>query len=268
MKIFVSVPRVQRGFTLVELVLAMIISSLLITAIMTQADATIKSTRYTIDRQNQQITQNAFFTLMKEHFEELPGNCRMELTFSDQGQQYLSDMTFQNVPVSFNWGGVPMSAEAMRISTIPLRDGGLDVVLEYFDEPILDSDESLAERGIEPIVSMTLLKDVRLCEWRVLDGRSSEWDYEWDISGRMPTQVELNIAFGIKGDIIRRVFWIPTKENPVTVMRRLSAKRGQENQQNVEQIGRGQNRGQRGNPANQNPNGANGGGAQPQPNRR
>lgn len=252
MKILRSAPRVQRGFTLVELVLAMIISSLLITAIMTQADSTIKSTRYTVERQNQQITQNAFFTLMKEHFEELPGNCRMELTFTDQGQQYLSDMTFQNVPASFNWGGVPMSAEAMRMSTIPLRDGGLDIILEYYDEPILDSDESLAERGIEPIASITLLKDVRLCEWRVLDGRNSEWDYEWDIRGRMPTQVELNIAFGIKGDIIRRVFWIPKKANPATEMQKLSAKRGQENQQNVQRIGRRQT-----------PNG--GGGTQRQP---
>jgi prepilin-type N-terminal cleavage/methylation domain-containing protein len=209
------------GFTLVELILAMIISSLLITAIMTQADSTLQSTRLTVERQNEQITRNAFFTLMKDHFEGLPGNCRLELTFSDRGQQYLSDMTFQNVPTAFNWGSVPVAAEAMRMSTIPLRDGGLDIVLEYFDEPILDSDESLAERGIEPLASITLLQDVRLFEWRVYDNRNRDepWVYEWDIRGRLPTQVELNIAFGIDGEIIRRVFWIPARTNPQQVMR-------------------------------------------------
>lgn len=225
----------RKGFTLVELILAMIISSLLIAAIMTQADATIKSTRITVDRQNQQIVQNAYLTLMKDHFEGLPGNCRLELTFSDSGQQYLSDMTFQNVPAAFNWGGIAISAEAMRMSTLPLRDGSLDIVLEYYDEPILDSDESLAERGIEPIATITLLQNVHLCEWRVLDGRSSEWDYEWDIRGRLPTQVELNIMFDPNGDLIRRVFWIPTKANPTTEMRRLQTNQNQQQQQRTPQ---------------------------------
>lgn len=240
MKILESQSPTQRGFTLVEMVLAMVISAFLLGSIMMQADATTKNTRLLVDRQNEGITRNAFFTLMKRHFEELPGNCRVELTFTDRGQQYLSDMTFQNVPVSFNWGGIPMSAEAMRISTIPLRDGGLDIVLEYYDEPILDSDESLAQRGIEPIAVVTLLKDVLLCEWRVLDGRSNEWDYEWDIRGRMPTQVELNILFELNGDIIRRVFWIPTRANPTTEMRRLQQTRSQQQQQTDQQIPRGQ----------------------------
>lgn len=225
----------RRGFTLIELVLAMIISGLLIGAIMTQADATIRSTRTTIDRQNARIVQGAFFTLMKDHFEGLPGNCRLELTFSDSGQQYLSDMTFQNVPAAFNWGGIAISAEAMRMSTLPLRDGTLDIILEYYDEPILDSDESLAERGIEPIATITLLQNVHLCEWRVLDGRSSEWDYEWDIRGRLPTQIELNIMFDPNGDIVRRVFWIPTKANPTTEMRRLQTSGNQQQQQQTRQ---------------------------------
>lgn len=223
--------KMRDGFTLVELVLAMIISSALIVAIMVQANATVKSTRITVDRQNEQIVRNAYFTLLKDHFEELPGNCRLELTFSDSGQQYLSDMTFQNVPAAFNWGGVAMSAEAMRMTTIPLRDGSLDVVLEYYDEPILDSDESLAERGIEPIAAITLLQNVHLCEWRVLDGRSNEWDYEWDIRGRLPTQVELNIMFDPNGDLIRRVFWVPSKANPTTEMRRLQTNQNQQQQQ-------------------------------------
>ena len=215
--------RSPRGFTLLELVLAMIISGLLVTSIMNLADATIKTTRLTVDRQNEQITQDAFFNLMRRHFKKLPGNARMELTFNEQGEQYLSDMTFQNVPTSFNWGGTSLSSEAMRITTTPLRDGQLDIVLQYFDEPILDSEESLAERGIEPIASITLLNGVRLCEWRVLSGSGKtypvDWTdpkvglYEWD-TARLPTQVELNIAFGQNGEVIRRVFWIPKRQNP------------------------------------------------------
>lgn len=224
----IAVTHSRLGFTLVELILAMIISSLLIAAIMTQADATIKSTRITVDRQNEQITQNAFFNLLKDHFEGLPGNCRMELTSTDSGKQFLSDMTFQNVPAAFNWGGVAISAKAMRMSTLSLRDGSLDVVLKYYEDDILDTEESVEDGEMEPIAEITLLKNVQICEWQVLDGRSSEWDFVWDISGRLPTQVELQIMFEPGGDIIRRVFWIPSRSNPTTEVRRLQSA-GQQN---------------------------------------
>jgi len=219
----IQIARVRRGFTLLELILAMIISGILIVAIMKLADATIKSTRLTVDSQTEQITRDAFFTLLRRHFEGLPGNARMELTYRDNGTQYLSDMTFQNVPTSFNWGGTPISAEAMRITTIPLRDGQIEIELQYFDQAILDSEESLAERGIEPIARIVLLSGIRLCEWRVLNGRAKtfpvDWDdetvgmHEWE-QNILPTQVELNIAFGLNGEVIRRVFWIPKKLNP------------------------------------------------------
>ena len=225
MKIHDSYPQrgSRGGFTLFELVLAMIISGLLVTAIMRLADATIKSTRTTVDKQTEQITRDAFFTLLKRHFEELPGNARMELTFTEQGEQYLSDMTFQNVPTSFSWGGTSISAEAMRITTVPLRDGQLEIELQYYDEPILDSDETVAERGIEPIAKITLLTGVSIFEWRVLTGASKtfpvDWEdenvglFEWE-RNTLPTQVELRVSFGLNGQIIRRVFWIPKRRNP------------------------------------------------------
>ncbi len=211
------------GFTLLELVLAMIISGILITMIMKQADATIKSTRLTVDTQTEQINRDAFFTLMQRHFQRLPGDARMELTFTDRGDQYLSDMTFQDVPTSFSWGGTPISAEAMRITTVPLRDGQLEVELQYYEEAILDTDDEFAEDGIDPVARITLLTGVRLFEWRVLRGTSKtfpvDWSdesvglYEWE-ANTLPTQVELNVAFGLNGEVIRRVFWIPKKQNP------------------------------------------------------
>ncbi|MGJ8695155.1 MAG: PulJ/GspJ family protein [Verrucomicrobiaceae bacterium] len=212
--------RLKRGFTLVELVLAMIISGLLVTSIMRLADSTIKSTQQTVQRQNAEITQDAFFTLMRRHFEGLPGNCRIELTYTEQRGQYLSEMIFQNVPTAFNWGGMAVSSEALRIRTVPLQDGEIDIVLDYFDEQILDADGELAELGIEPIASITLLQGLRLFEWRVLDGRNQdlEWQNDWEVAGRKPTQVELHLAFGQTGDVVRRVFWIPSKVNPVTLM--------------------------------------------------
>jgi len=215
----------RSGFTLVELVLAMVLMGLLMGSIFKLADATVKSTRAMVDHQSEEITRDAFFTMMRRHFEELPGNCRMDLKQLSETEPFLSELTFQNAPVSFNWGGVPMSAEAMRIVTVKDLDG-LDIVIEYFDEPILDTDESLAERGIEPIASVRLLEGLSEFDWSVFDGRSpnierDDWPHEWEVRNRLPTLIELKAQFGANGESIRRVFWCPSKTSPKTRMDQL-----------------------------------------------
>ena len=48
-----------------------------------------------------------------------------------------------------------------------------------------------------------------------------EWQYDWDIQGRLPLQLELTMAIGAKGEEIRQIFWIPPKQNPEVVMRQM-----------------------------------------------
>jgi len=66
-----------------------------------------------------------------------------------------------------------------------------------------------------------LLEDVAFFEWRVLDGRSMEWQYDWEVAGRMPLQLELTMAIGAKGEEIRQIFWLPPKQNPEVIMRQM-----------------------------------------------
>jgi hypothetical protein len=108
--------------------------------------------------------------------------------------------------------------------TIPTITDGLDIVLEYYDVQILDSDEGPAERGIDPIATVTLLSDVRLFEWTVLDVRNydnterDEWPYEWDAPNQRPSYVELTVIFENGDRRVKRLFWIPKKSNPRTSM--------------------------------------------------
>lgn len=216
------------GFTLMEVVLALAIAGMVMSSIFLLARSSIQSTSVMIEAQNEEIARDAFFSMMRRHFESLPGDAVMDLRATSSSEPYQSEMTFQNTPVSFNWGGIPISAEAMRIVTVPTLSRGLDVIIEYYDVQILDDEEAgtLAERGIEPIASITLLEDVRLCEWSVLDGRNlvdseEEWPYEWDQNNRRPTFVELKIIFQADDQPITRMFWIPTKQNPRTIMTQL-----------------------------------------------
>ena len=222
-------PRQRRnGFTLLELVIAMGILAMLVGMIFGSATANLQLSNDVVRKQNEESAKNAFFTLLANRFGTLPGNTRMELTWEDAGNHYLSDLTLQNVPLAFTWGGTEKVAKAVQISTVARRDNYLDIVLRYYENEILeDSDNVNVDEAAEPFAEVVLLEDVRTFEWRVLDGRTMEWQEDWDLVGRLPLQMELTIAFGAQGKWIRQIFWITPKQDPEVMMRQLQQQQGQ-----------------------------------------
>lgn len=216
--------RCAKGFSLFELVIAIAIAGFVLTSIFKIADGSVRANAKMIDLQNEEIERDAFFTFLRNHFDSLPGDAIFNLRNTSSSEPYTSELTFQNTPVSFNWGGIPIAAQATRLITVPTVTGGLDIVLEYYDVQILDSDEGPAERGIDPIATVTLLDDVRLFEWSVLDVRNyenterDEWPYEWDAPNQRPSYVELTVIFENGDRRVKRLFWIPKKSNPRTTM--------------------------------------------------
>jgi prepilin-type N-terminal cleavage/methylation domain-containing protein len=221
-------PRVRRnGFTLLELVLAMLVLALLVGMIFGSATANIELSNTVIKKQNEESAKNAFFTLLANRFGTLPGNTRMELAWQDAGNQYLSQLTLQNVPLAFTWGGTEKVAKAVQIATVQRRDSYLDIVLRYYEDEILEDSENLnADENAEPFAEVVLLEDIRGFEWRVLDGRTMEWQNDWDLVGRLPLQLELRLAFGARGKWIREIFWITPKQDPEVMMRQLQQQQG------------------------------------------
>jgi len=217
-----------RGFSLLELVLAMAVFSLLMGMVFTTARTSLQLSNEVIKAQNETMLKVAFFGLLNRHFSSLPGNTVFELVSEDSGSHYLSEMTFQEVPVAFSWGGAERVAQAVVISPELRRDGYLDVVMSFYEDKILKGTVDTLDSGLatEPFAKVVLLEDVRMFEWRVLDGRTLEWEWDWDIRGRMPLQVELTMAFGAQGDKIRQVFWIPPKQNPAVLMGQIQQGRG------------------------------------------
>ncbi|WP_193211683.1 type II secretion system protein GspJ [Luteolibacter marinus] len=215
------------GFTLLELVLAMLVLALLVGMIFGSATANLELSNAVVRRQNEESEKNAFFELLQQRLGSLPGNARMELVSSDTGTHYLSDLTLQNVPLSFTWGGAEQVAKAIQLSTVKRRDNYLDIVMRYYEDEILEDSDNLDTTGEnEPFAEVVLLEDVRTFEWRVLDGRTMEWQYDWDLVGRLPLQMELTIAFGSDGEFIRQIFWIIPKQDPEVMMRQLQQQGG------------------------------------------
>ena len=152
----------------------------------------------------------------------MPGNTRFDLKVEGGGSHYLTDLTLQNVPINFTWGQERV-AKALQISTVKRRSGYLDIVLRFYEDEILEGSAAVIGKtpNTKPFAEIVLLEDVAFFEWRVLDAQTMEWQYDWNVQGRLPLQIELTLAIGAKGEEIRHVFWVPPKQNPEVVMRQL-----------------------------------------------
>lgn len=219
------------GFTLLELVIAIGLMAILVGMVFSTARTSLVLGNTIVETQNEEMLHQAFFELLSQRFASLPGNARFDLQVSDSGSHYISDLTLQNVPLSFTWGGQDRIAKAVQLTTVKRRSGYLDIVLRYYENEILEDAASSfgSVTDNKPFAEIVLLTDVAFFEWRVLDGRSLEWQYDWEIQGRMPLQAELTLAIGAKGEEARQIFWIPSKVNPQTRMNQMSGGTGNNN---------------------------------------
>lgn len=218
----------RQGFTLLELVIAMGLLAILVGMVSATARTALALGNSIVKTQNEEMLQQAFFELLNHRFSSLPGNTRVELKTTGSDSRYLSDLTLQNVPLSFTWGGQARIAKAVQLSTVKRRSGYLDIVLKYYENEVLQDSASNFKSAVEekPFAEIILLTDVAYFEWRVLDGRSMEWAYDWEIQGRLPLQLELTLAIGAKGEEIRQIFWVPPKQNPEVLMRQMAQSGG------------------------------------------
>ncbi len=228
----------RSGFTLLELVLSMLLLGLIVGMVFGTARTSLQLGVTVVESQNEEMLHQSFVDFLAGRFASMPGNAQFDLKVEDSGSHYLSELTLQNVPMGFTWGGSERIAKAVQLTTVKRRSNFLDIVLRYYEEEILEDPESGFDSNIippEPFAEIVLLEDVRFFEWRVLDGRAMEWYYDWDLPGRLPLQAELVMAHGTTGPEIRHVFWIPPRQNPTVVNRQMM----QESQQDALAPGNG-----------------------------
>jgi prepilin-type N-terminal cleavage/methylation domain-containing protein len=220
MKISRHKPTSQKGFTLIEVVIALGLMAALIILCARLATANIQLANGINKQQSENTLRESFFDMMKMQLTSLPGNTRMELIYTKGMQPYEYTLVLQNVPLAFTWGGVERIAKAVEIAGVKRRDGFINVVMRYYENPILSDTENIADaRKEEPFAEVILMEDLRFFEWRALDGRSMEWQVDWDLQGRLPLQLELVTAQGAYGDEMKQIFWIVPKVSPNTVIR-------------------------------------------------
>lgn len=208
------------AFTLLELVLAVLLITLLVGMVFATARASLQIGNTVVKTQNEEMLQQAFFELLNNRLAALPGNTLLDLKITQNSPPYLTDLTLQNVPMSFTWGGTERTAKAIQLSTVLRRSGFIDLVLRYYENEIIGQ-ENVSAIPEAPFAEIILLTDLAYFEWQALDGRTMDLLYEWDLPGRLPLQLELVCSFGANSPEIRHVFWLPPRQNPAVFMRQL-----------------------------------------------
>lgn len=213
----------QTGFTLLEVVIAVGLMSIIVGMVFGIARTSLALGNTIVKTQNEEMLHQAFFDFLRQRLTSLPGNTRLDITLENGSHQVLSDLTLQNVPLSFTWSGTNQIAKSVQISTVKRRSGYLDIVLRYYRNEILPGSTPPADgsHDMGPFAEIVLMQDVAYFEWRVLDGLSMQWQNDWNVEGRLPLQLELTMAIGARGQEMRQVFWLPPKANPDVVMKQL-----------------------------------------------
>lgn len=210
---------------MLEVVIALGLVGMLAGTIFGVARSSMQLSRIVVDEQNTTMERKAFFNLLSHHFEKIPGNAVLHLESVNSGgggvSRNLFTLTMQNVPLSFNWGETPMTAEAIQLATIQQRDGFVDVVLRFYDEEILQDSDSTGNDDVEPVAEITLVEDLWMCDCEVVDGNTMEQFAEWDTSGKLPLQVKFYCRFEPTSDIVQQTFWIVPKQNPEVLFRQI-----------------------------------------------
>lgn len=225
--------RRSRGFTLLEIVIALGLMGMLVGMIFRVARTSVQLSQMVVETQTVTMEKNAFFNLLQHHFENMPGNAIIRLASKDSRNgdvtRSLFTLTFQNVPMSFDWGDTPITAEAVELVTVEQRDGFVDVILKFYDEKILADSDARANDNLEPFAEITLVEDLWMCDCEVVDANSMEQFTEWDNDGKLPLQVKFYCRFEPSSDIVLQTFWVVPRLNPEVFVRQVMQQNGVQN---------------------------------------
>ena len=86
--------RGRRGYLLLEVILALILSGLLLGTILEIIDGSLEMSNLMAEDGRRHMTQEAFLTFLGRNLRQLPGNAELDLTRQDAGTHFLSDLTF------------------------------------------------------------------------------------------------------------------------------------------------------------------------------
>jgi prepilin-type N-terminal cleavage/methylation domain-containing protein len=194
-----------RAFTLFEMVVVIAIFVLLAGGIYATVNAAVRATA-TLSEENLQIQRlNAFVSLLRRTFHNLPANAVFSGGVRSQDGDGFAEIVLRDAPGVFAWGlGGPSSGTAL-LSARPRLGGGREISLMLLPGSLGEMER---REALQDGKWLRLLPDLREVQWRFYDEAQQDYVDEWP-EGARPPLIELNLT--LLGEEIPRkfVFWLP-----------------------------------------------------------
>jgi hypothetical protein len=234
------------GFTLLEMIMAMLVLVLLVGAIFAIVGGTTQLADEMARALERDAKRHSFAQFCERMFRTLPGTAQVRLRVKQEGNFYTGELALKNAPSPVGATGAN-GMTTLRTEQSP--DGYLRVLLEMLTNE--ESDARELGKGNAPKQQLVLLEGVAKCEWKFFNIQSNEWEPVWNENlsfapgsaseapappatppgaqppanpppatvptagplARRPGLVELTLAIGADASQ-RFVFWIPPASLP------------------------------------------------------
>lgn len=194
------------GFTLVEVVLALMIFSFLVGAIFMSVAAVTNASAMLGDEQMRARKVDAFVRWVRSGFLNLSGDSSIEIQTRDTGAAGLAiDLVVRQAPGCFGLGEYDAVGGDVVLSTIPDGRGGADFSLARLPGGL---EEAEFDRAIEDANWFPVMQGIRTLQWAFLNPVTGEFDETWDRPNETPEMIRLSFEL-VSGEALETLFFIP-----------------------------------------------------------
>jgi len=184
-------PRGRRGFTLLEVVLAVAILALLAGGVTGIVRMALSSTAEIEETESRTRAFAAFFELCERSFSSLPAGASISRTASPAegfASALPAEVVFREAPAAFAIDDHDLFFGEIALAVRPQPDG--DLVLGTSYRRI----DRQTGQTVPPDRWIPLLRNLRSVEWSFYDFRTGKWQAGWTDTAQRPGLVRVTIA--------------------------------------------------------------------------
>ncbi len=199
----------QRGFTLVEVLVAIAIFILLAGGIFSAVSVTTTASAEVSTSQLETARMDAFQTFLRTLFLNLPAESVMEVRIRQEaGRGDVVELLMWPAPEIADFGSGERPSDGLAVAAQPDGNGNFTISLTNFD-----ASEEPARRDAELIDSnwLPILPDIRTLRWRFGQQNGTPLVEEWGEPNGRPAMVDLELT-RLDGSVMPLAFWLPPTE--------------------------------------------------------
>jgi prepilin-type N-terminal cleavage/methylation domain-containing protein len=205
--------RSSRGFTLIEMITAVGLLTLIVTGIYGIMNAGLTATTTMTDQQRRSQEFLGLQQLMRETFRSLPATVGLESRV-EEGADEIQQLVLRDATGILDWGADEL-LEADVVLTTRKQPGGLRTLAIYH----LDPEKNLSDEFNldEAVRRLDLVEDLRGVTFRFYYAQGDRWFESWRGGGPRPDLIEFNVHLSEEEEPRRYVFWLPQLVDPNTL---------------------------------------------------